>query len=130
MSIDVQRWLDGYRDAWEGRDPDAAAALFTEDAIYQEQPYEEPYRGPAGVREYWTKTTATHSDVVLRYGKPIIDGDRAAVEWWVTLKNDGFELTLAGEFYLIFDESGLVRVLREYWHFAEGAPAPATGWGE
>ena len=45
----VQRWLDDYRKAWETRDADAAAALFTEDATYREQPYEEPYRGREGV---------------------------------------------------------------------------------
>lgn len=129
MSTDVQRWLNDYRDAWEARDADAAAALFTEDAIYQEQPYEEPYRGRAGVHEYWSKVTATQSDIRMTFGTPIIDGDRAAVEWWVTLKNDGFELTLAGEFYLVFDGGGLVRVLREYWHFGEGARVPAEGWG-
>ena len=130
MTINVQRWLDDYRTAWVNRDPDAAAALFTEDASYQEQPYAEPYRGRAGVHEYWTKVTATQSDIRMNYGTPIVDGERAAVEWWVTLKNDGFELTLAGEFYLVFDQSGLVRVLREYWHFGEGAPVPAAGWGE
>jgi len=131
MTIDVQRWLDDYRTAWVERDPEAAAALFTEDAVYQEQPYEEPYRGREGVREYWTKVTATQSDIRLNYGTPIVAGDRAAVEWWVTLKNDGFELSLAGEFYLVFDEaSGLVRVLREYWHFGEGARTPGAGWGE
>lgn len=130
MAIDVQGWLEAYARAWEERDADAAAALFTEDAVYQEQPYEEPYRGRAGVHEYWSKVTATQSDVRMRYGTPIVDGHRAAVEWWVTLKNDGFELTLAGEFVLVFDDRGLVRVLREYWHFGEGAREPAAGWGE
>ncbi|HWK19552.1 MAG TPA: nuclear transport factor 2 family protein [Microbacteriaceae bacterium] len=130
MTIDVQRWLDDYRTAWVERDPEAAAALFTEDATYQDQPYEEPYRGRDGVREYWTKVTSTQSDIRMSYGTPIVSGDRAAVEWWVTLKNDGFELTLAGEFYLVFDPSGLVRVLREYWHFGEGAKTPIAGWGE
>jgi len=130
MTIDVQRWLDDYRTAWVERDPEAAAALFTEDATYQDQPYEEPYRGRDGVREYWTKVTSTQSDIRMSYGTPIVSGDRAAVEWWVTLKNDGFELTLAGEFYLVFDASGLVQTLREYWHFGEGAKTPIAGWGE
>lgn len=129
MTTNVQRWLDDYRNAWVSRDPEAAAAIFSEDATYQDQPYEEPYRGRAGVREYWTKVTTTQSDIQLEYGTPIIDGDRAAVEWWVTLKNDGFELTLAGEFYLVFDGDGLVRTLREYWHFVEGARTPIAGWG-
>jgi hypothetical protein len=47
----------------------------------------------------------------------------------VTLTGDGAPITLAGEFMLTFDESGLCRTLREYWHFAEGAQSPPPGWG-
>lgn len=129
MTSTVERWLEAYRVAWETRDADAAAALFTADASYRDQPYEDAYRGREGVHEYWTKVTSTQSDIRFRTGKPIVDGDRAAVEWWVTLKNDGFELTLAGEFYLVF-AGELVRELREYWHFGEGPIAPPEGWGE
>lgn len=125
----VQDWLDGYSRAWEGRDPDAAAALFSPDAVYREQPYEDPYRGRDGVREYWARVTATQSDVRVRWGQAVVDGSRAAVEWWVTLRNEGVEATLAGEFLLAFDESGLVRELREYWHFRPGTVEPPAGWG-
>lgn len=130
MSTTVQTWLDRYRIAWEGRDPDAAAALFTEDARYREQPYQEPFRGPDGIRGYWADVTATQSSIVVRYGTPVVQGDRAAVEWWVTLDNGGVAVTLAGEFLLVFAEDGRVRELREYWHFAEGTQEPPAGWGE
>lgn len=126
----VQRWLDDYRKAWETRDADAAAALFTEDATYREQPYEEPYRGREGVHRYWSSVTATQSDIRFRVGKAVVTGTHAAAEWWVTLRNEGAEVTLAGEFCLVFDQGGLVRHLREYWHFAPGNIEPPTGWGE
>ncbi len=129
MSIDVAKWLDGYRSAWENRDPDAAAALFTEDSSYREQPYAEPFMGREGVRSYWEKVTATQEDVTVRYGVPLTEGNRAAVEWWVTMRNGGMDVTLAGEFLLVFDESGLVQTLREYWHFSEGQLEPPLGWG-
>ncbi|GAA3213469.1 nuclear transport factor 2 family protein [Microbacterium terregens] len=128
--MDIDRWLADYKKAWEDRDADAAAALFSEDALYRENPYEEPFRGRQGVHDYWTRVTATQSDVDVRYGTVIANTDRAAVEWWVTLKNDGADVTLAGEFYLLFDSAGLVRDLREYWHFGAGAIEPAPGWGE
>lgn len=128
MTSTVERWLEGYKTAWETRDADAAAALFTEDARYRDQPYEEAAVGRQGVHDYWTRVTATQSDVRFRTGRPIVDGDRAAVEWWVTMRNDGFEMTLAGEFYLVF-EGDLVRELREYWHFGEGAIEAPEGWG-
>jgi len=128
--VDIDRWLADYKTAWEDRDADAAASLFSEDALYRETPYAEPFRGRQGVHDYWAGVTATQSDVDVRYGTVIAGADRAAVEWWVTLKNEGADITLAGEFYLLFDSDGLVRDLREYWHFGEGAIPPAAGWGE
>ena len=130
MAMTVDQWLDGYRDAWERRDPAAAAALFSEDSLYREQPYQAPFPGREGVRDYWTTVTATQDDVRVRYGSPVSVGNRAAVEWWVTMRNGGADVTLAGEFMLTFDESGLCQELREYWHFSEGQLAPPDGWGE
>jgi len=130
MGTTVVDWLEGYRAAWEGRDPDAAAALFTEDSVYREQPYQEPFQGRKGVRDYWAQVTATQEDVKFRYGTPVVSGRYAAVEWWVTMRNGGADVTLAGEFLLVFDEQGLCRELREYWHFNEGRIEPPSGWGE
>lgn len=129
MTLDVQHWLDRYKQAWEARDADAAAALFTDDATYHEAPFDPPSAGPSGVREYWSRVTATQSDVLVRYGTVVQNGDRAAVEWWVTLRNGGMDVTLVGEFFLQFDDESRVRRLREYWHFAEGRHEPYDGWG-
>lgn len=126
----IQAWLDRYGRAWEERDADAAAALFTADAVYREQPYDEPYRGREGVHAYWSRVTTTQSDIRFRAGRAVGSGAHAAAEWWVTLRNEGADVTLAGEFFLVFDESGLVRELREYWHFHPGIVEPPAGWGE
>jgi hypothetical protein len=126
----VARWLEGYRLAWVRRDADAAAALFTPDAVYQEQPFQPAYVGRDAIREYWATVTATQSDVELRYGRPVVRRRRAAVEWWVNLRNGGAEVTLAGEFMLTFARGGLCRSLREYWFFAEGRLMPPPGWGQ
>jgi nuclear transport factor 2 (NTF2) superfamily protein len=130
MAMTLDEWLEGYRDAWERRDPAAAAALFSEDSLYREQPYQPPYPGREGVRDYWTTVTATQEDVRVRYGSPVSVGNRAAVEWWVTMRNGGADITLAGEFMLTFDDGGLCQELREYWHFSEGQLTPPDGWGE
>jgi len=130
MAMTPAEWLAAYRKAWIERDPDAAAALFTAGATYREQPYDEAFAGPAGVRDYWARVTATQADVELEYGTPLVLGDRTAVEWWATLANGGAEVTLAGSFMLRFDESGLCRELREYWHVAEGRRRPPEGWGD
>jgi ketosteroid isomerase-like protein len=125
----VQDWLVGYKKAWVERDPAAAAALFTEDSLYREQPYEEPFRGSEGVRSYWAGVTETQGDVNLEWGTPVVQGDHAAVEWWVRMTNGGEPVTLAGSLMLLFAEDGRCRELREYWHFAPEHKAPPEGWG-
>ena len=130
MSMTPLQWLAAYRKAWIDRDADAAAALFTEDATYAEQPYQDAFAGSKGVREYWARVTATQSDVEVKYGTPITVGDQTAVEWWTTLTNGGVAITLAGCFMLRFDASGRCRALREYWHFTEGTHQPRAGWGK
>ena len=125
----TKQWLDAYAKAWVERDPDAAAALFTADATYGEQPYQEAFAGREGVRSYWARVTATQTNVTVRYGMPLTVGDRTAVEWWTTLENAGVPITLAGAFMLTFDTNGLCRSLREYWQVAEGTKQPPPGWG-
>jgi len=129
MSMTPQQWLEAYRKAWMERDADAAAALFTEDATYAEQPYQDAFVGRQGVRDYWARVTAAQSRIEMKYGTPITVGKRTAVEWWTTLENGGVPVTLAGAFILTFDEAGLCRTLREYWQFVEGTKAPQQGWG-
>lgn len=124
-----QEWLEKYRRAWIERDADAAAALFTEDALYREKPFEAPFAGPDAIRNYWSSVTKTQQSVELRYGTPIVAGNRVAVEWWANLVNDGAPLTLAGQFYLTFAEDGRCRELREYWVLTPERVEPPSGWG-
>ena len=46
---DFEAWLRGYKKAWEGRDAEAAAALFTPDAEYYWTPFDPPQRGRAAI---------------------------------------------------------------------------------
>ncbi len=122
-------WLARYRRAWIERDADAASRLFTEDATYREQPFQAPFVGRAAIREYWARVTASQTSVELRYGQAIVDGRRLAVEWWANLQTSDGPLTLAGEFLLLFADSGECRELREYWLLTQGRVEPPHGWG-
>lgn len=125
----VDEWVDEYRRAWETRDPDAAAALFTEDASYRSQIFEDPHRGTAGVTEYWTSVTEAQDDVTVRMGRPFTEGDRVAVEFWTTMQAGGSPLTLAGCLLLEFAGDGRCRHLREYWNLHDQIVEPPDGWG-
>lgn len=126
----VKEWADSYRIAWEEADSEAVASLFTEDASYRSNIYEEPHLERSGVVEYWTGVTSMQSDVAVRMGEPIVAGDRADVEFWTTMSVENAPVTLAGCLLLRFAEDGLCADLREYWHFIEGTHQPPAGWGK
>lgn len=126
----LEQWIEGYRRAWEARDAEGAAALFTEDATYRASIFEEPHRGHSGVAAYWNSITAPQSEVRVRMGRPFSDGDRVAVEFWTNMKLDGAEVTLPGCLLLDLAPDGRCRRLREYWHFQPGSFDPPAGWGE
>jgi ketosteroid isomerase-like protein len=127
--VNHEQWLDGYRRAWIERDADGAAALFTDDALYREKAFDPPFVGRDAIRGYWSTVTQGQQDVELRYGTPVVQGHRVAVEWWANLVNDGTPVTLAGEFLLVFDRDGRCRELREYWVLTTGRVDPPEGWG-
>src|SRR3712207_4598472 len=98
----VQEWVDAYAEAWRDRDAHAAAKLFTDDSLSREHPLRDAYRGPAGVRTYWSNVTSTQSRVDVNMGRPIESADkrRAAVEFWVLMLSSGAEVTLIGILFL------------------------------
>jgi nuclear transport factor 2 (NTF2) superfamily protein len=127
----VQEWVDAYADAWRKRDPDAAAALFTEGCSYRAHPLQEAHQGRDGVRSYWADVTSTQDAVDVRMGKPVASADdrRAAVEFWVRMRSRGDEVTLIGILFLRFAGDGLCDDLRETWFFEPGDHPPHVGWG-
>jgi uncharacterized protein (TIGR02246 family) len=125
----IEAWIEGYRIAWEERDPQAAADLFTEDATYRSNIFETPHRGRTGVADYWAGVTEAQSDITVRMGRPFVDGDRVAVEFWANMKVAGDDVTLPGCLLLQMADDGRCERLREYWHYQEGSFDPPTEWG-
>jgi ketosteroid isomerase-like protein len=127
---DVAGWLEGYRRSWEEGDADAAAALFTDDAVYRSSPFREPHIGTQGIRDYWTGATSRQSNIRVLIGRPIVEGNRVAVEWWTTYADaEAGERTLPGILFLRFAPDGRCEELRETWHREDGTYPPHEGWG-
>ena len=109
------------------KDTQAIAALYVDHSIYRSHPRRDPEPGSA--LGYVTRQFDLEGSVVCRFGAPIAAGDRAAVEWWASLVEDGPELTLAGATMLRFDGDGRVVEHVDYWVEADGRVPPFSGWG-
>lgn len=125
----ARRWAEVWQSAWEARDTEAILALYHPDAVFSTQPFRTPYLGQAGVREYVDQAFAEEENVRAWVGHPVVDGDRATIEWWAALTENGAEITLAGTSVLRFDPDGLVVEQRDAWNQADGRREPPDRWG-
>jgi predicted SnoaL-like aldol condensation-catalyzing enzyme len=122
----TKRWAEGYRVAWEAGDPAAAAALYRDDCIFRSAPFREPESPLAYVTQVFPESRAEN----VRFGEPVEEGDRGAVEWWaVFVDPEGEEQTISGCSVLRFDDEGLVVEARDYWHIEPGRHEPHETWG-
>jgi ketosteroid isomerase-like protein len=113
-----ESWLDAYKRAWEARDPEDAADLFTADATYQETPFEEPVRGTDGIRDYWSDATRYQEGVEFSY-EILATTESGGIAHWhseFTRLSSGSAVELDGVFLVELDASGKCTEFREWWH--------------
>lgn len=120
----ARRWADAWRQGWEALDPEPILARCAPDALLSTQPFREPYPGIDGVREYVTHALSEEEDPRVWMSEPIVDGDRAAISWWASLKEDGADATLAATSVLRFDDDGLVTEQWDAWNLLPDRRAP------
>jgi nuclear transport factor 2 (NTF2) superfamily protein len=122
----ARRWVRAWTDGWESLDPEPILACYAPDAMLSTQPFREPYRGRDGVRDYVTGALAEEADPRVWMSQPIVDGDRAAISWWASLREDGADATLAGTSVLRFDRDGLVTEQWDAWNQLSARSEPPT----
>ena len=115
---DLTTWLDAYGDAWESRDPDSAASLFSEDSSYKVTPYEDAHLGRSGIRQYWESVTANQRNVDFEHTPLSVTGNTGIAHWSAQfdIEPGDTHLELDGIFVLEFGEDGKCQKLREWWH--------------
>jgi limonene-1,2-epoxide hydrolase len=123
-SQDADNFLLSYKQAWETRDADLAAALFTRDARYQEVPFGEPIIGREAIHDYWRAATAEQEDIHFTVKHAFRDGYNLVAEWTCTFRDrtSGRRRELAGMFIADF-YGKQVRRFREYWQSRAAAAA-------
>jgi hypothetical protein len=105
-------------------------ALHSKDVVYVAHP-EETVIGREALRLYVEKEKAAQGVVSVHMGKPVIDGDRVAAEFWVTTTKGAEEAAIAGCLVAQLDETdGRCTHFREYWFEMEGKISAYESWGE
>jgi hypothetical protein len=121
------RWAAAWKAGWEALDPEPILACYAADALLSTEPFREPYRGLAGVREYVTSVLGEEEDPAVWMSEPIVQHDRASVSWWASLREAGEDATLAGTSVLRFDADGLVVEQWDAWN-RDATRRPPPHW--
>jgi hypothetical protein len=119
---DVQGWLDRYVAAWSSYDPVEIAALFTEDAGYRYDPFDEPLVGGAAIAADWLKDQDAAGSWEAEYRPFAVDGLRAVATGETRYVDENRRY--ANTFLLEFAADGRCRSFTE-WFVLEGATTPS-----
>jgi hypothetical protein len=113
---DVKEFLAKYKKAWETRDADLAASLFTRDARYHETPFEDPIVSREAIFNYWKSATGKQEDIHFTVRSSFHVGYIVLAEWTCKYRDraSGQRRELAGMFLADF-YGKQARVFREYW---------------
>ena len=88
--MDIERFMQGYKAAWEERDEAKFVALFTPDGEYHNTPFA-VQRGPVQLAEYWRRVKL-QQDVRLAYEILATTADSGIAHWHVTYQVASEEL--------------------------------------
>lgn len=111
---DAKQFLEKYKKAWETRDADLAASLFTRDARYKENPFGEPIIGREAIHDYWAAATGGQEDIHFAVTNSLHTGYVLIAEWSCVYRSSGQPRQLAGMFFADF-YGNQVRAFREYY---------------
>jgi SnoaL-like domain len=114
----ARRWAEVWEQGWPAADVDAIDALYADGAVF----YSAPFRDCQAPRDYVRWAFSDQAEAECRFGEPVVEGDRAAIDWWAVMTGkDGAVESIAGTSLLRFDADGLVVEQRDVW-------ATEPGW--
>ena len=88
--MDIQGFMEGYKAAWEQRDPAAFASLFHTDGRYHNTPFQ-VQQGRSELAEYW-KRVQLQEDVHVSFEVLASEPDTGLAHWHVTYQVASEEL--------------------------------------
>ncbi len=120
-------WAEAWKEGWEALDPERIMARYAPNATHFTEPFREPSRNAADIRAYVERVLGEEEHPRVWMSEPIVDGGRAAIAWWASLREDGADTTLAGTSVLRFDARGLVVEQWDSWNQLEERREPVSG---
>lgn len=116
-----EHWLAEYGRHSAENDARASAELFSEDARYYENPFEEPLVGKQAIRQYWEAGAANLDEKRSTYEILVVSGNQGVARWRSSFRSvkTGKRFELDCLFVAEFDEAGKCRAFREWWHIRE-----------
>ena len=107
------------------RNPDQAAALFSEDASYRETPFDEPVQGAQEIRAYWSSLPQAQEGIRFAY-EVLAVTERCGIAHWhgsYTYVDRATRVELDGILLVSLDDGGRCRDFREWSNRREGPAA-------
>jgi len=121
----ARAWIEAWDRAWRALDPAPLEAVYTPDAVHRSHPFREPQH-PLDYARWAFAEEEGEPD--LWWGDPLVVGDRAAVEWWAVVVENGEPTSLAGTSWLRFGPDGRVFEQHDYWGTTPERTEPWPGW--
>ncbi len=115
---DGQDILATIKRGWESRDVDLIVSLFSEEAEYREDPFEDPLRGANAIRAYWNEAVASQAHIEFDPERTWVSGRTILTSWHVafTRRSNAERVRMRGFMTLEVDDEGRVWRFREWWH--------------
>jgi SnoaL-like domain len=123
----ARAWADAWERCWRALDAELLQPVYTPDAVHRSHPFREP-GNPIEYARWALGEEEGEPEVWM--GDPIVAGDRAAIEWWAVLIENGKLISLAGASIVRFDDNGRAVEQNDYWGQVDGRTPPWKGWGQ
>ncbi len=111
-------WMQRLGAAWENRDAETAANLFSADVCYRENPFDPPLQGREAAQRYWREMLAEQQDITFSFEVLAVTPGRAVVNWRVSYSDTSTQrqAIVDGVSVGTFNSKGLCERWLEWWH--------------
>ena len=123
----ARAWSETWTRAWRALDAELLVTVYAPAAVHRSHPFRE-----AGSPIEYARSALgdEEGEPEVWMGEPIVAGDRAAIEWWAVIVENGKQVSLAGTSVIRFGEDGRALEQTDYWGQTDGRTPPFEGWGQ